>query len=229
MFALCSGTSAVPLALAQDYKRAYDGDLGPNTGGMGAYSPVPWISAELEATLMATVVQPVLDELSRRGTPFSGVLFPGLILTPAGVKVIEFNARFGDPECQVVLERLRTPLAGLLMACAIGTLSPDEPLEWRTDAAVNVVVASDGYPAQPVSGDIIDGLSSAGTVSGVHVLHAGTALNERGQIVSAGGRVLNVIATDSDLDTARTVAYTAVNEIRLRDMVVRTDIAASAG
>ncbi|WP_033247090.1 phosphoribosylamine--glycine ligase [Nocardia carnea] len=225
MFALCDGTRSVAMALARDYKRVGDGDLGPNTGGMGAYSPVPWIFADLEAELTATVVTPVLEELQRRGAPFAGVLFPGLILTDDGVKVIEYNARFGDPEIQVVLERLNTPLSGLLYACATGTLKPDLELDWSPDTAVNVVIASDGYPAQPVTGDPIGGLDHAAAIDGVHVLHAGTALDDSGAVITAGGRVINVVARAADPSAARAAAYEVVDRIELRGKVVRTDIA----
>ena len=226
-FALCDGsTRSVLLALARDYKRVGDGDLGPNTGGMGAYSPVSWLPAGVENELSATVVEPLLAELDRRGTPFSGVLFPGLILTHDGVKVIEYNARFGDPETQVVLERLETPLAGLLMACATGTLKPDTTLEWSPDTAINIVIASNGYPANPVAGDPITGLDLADTVEGVHVLHAGTAHNDAGELIAAGGRLINVVARAAEPGHARARAYQAADRIGLRGRVMRTDIAA---
>lgn len=225
-FALCDGsTRSVLLALARDYKRVADGDLGPNTGGMGAYSPVSWLPAGVEDEVAATVVEPLLAELDKRGTPFSGVLFPGLILTDDGVKVIEYNARFGDPETQVVLERLDTPLAGLLMACATGTLKPDMSLDWSPDTAVNIVIASDGYPSHPVAGDTITGLDAAAAVDGAHILHAGTVLNDDGDLVAAGGRLINVVARAADPSQARSTAYEALNHIKLRGLVVRTDIA----
>ncbi|WP_331758826.1 phosphoribosylamine--glycine ligase (plasmid) [Nocardia sp. NBC_01377] len=224
-FALCDGsTRSVLLALARDHKRAYDGDLGPNTGGMGAYSPVSWLPAGVEDTLAATVVDPVLAELEKRGTPFSGVLFPGLVLTTDGVKVIEYNARFGDPEIQVVLERLETPLAGLLMACATGTLKSDVALDWSGDTALNIVIASDGYPTDPVAGDTITGLDAAGSVEGAHILHAGTAYNDTGELVAAGGRLLNVVARASTPELARATAYEALAHVELRGKVVRSDI-----
>ncbi|MFE9324094.1 phosphoribosylamine--glycine ligase [Nocardia sp. NPDC052278] len=224
-FALCDGSRSVLLALARDYKRVADGDCGPNTGGMGAYSPVSWLPAGVEDALSATVVDPLLAELDKRGTPFSGVLFPGLILTDDGVKVIEYNARFGDPETQVVLERLDTPLAGLLMACATATLKPDTQLDWSPDTAVNIVIASDGYPSHPVAGDTITGLETAAAVDGAHILHAGTALNDDGELIAAGGRLINVVARAADPNQARSTAYEALNHIQLRGRVVRTDIA----
>ncbi|MEU8901273.1 phosphoribosylamine--glycine ligase [Nocardia sp. NPDC048505] len=225
-FALCDGTRSVLLALARDYKRVGDGDTGPNTGGMGAYSPVPWLPAGIEEQLSGAVVEPLLAELARRGTPFAGVLFPGLILTEDGVKIIEYNARFGDPETQVVLERLETPLGGLLMACATGTLKPDTELAWSPDTVVNVVVASDGYPDNPVTGDEITGLADAAAVEGVDVLHAGTAHGPDGNLVAAGGRILSVLARGADPAQARARAYEGLGHVVLRGQVARTDIAA---
>src|SRR5699024_1147889 len=164
-----------PLAPAQDFKRLLDGDGGPNTGGMGAYSPLPWAPAQLVDEVVEKVALPTVRELARRGTPFVGLLYCGLALTSRGVRVIEFNARFGDPETQVVLARLRTPLAGVLYAAATGGLAQLPPLEWRDDAAVTVVLAAHGYPEAPRPGDAIGGIDAANAVPGVHVLHAGTA------------------------------------------------------
>lgn len=158
LFALCDGTSAVALQPAQDFKRAYDGDKGPNTGGMGAYTPLPWAPEGLSERVMAEIVRPTVAEMARRGTPYTGVLYAGLALTTEGPRVIEFNARFGDPETQVVLDRLETPLGGLLLACATGTLADHPPLRWRDGAAVTVVLAAENYPADPVKGDPVAGL-----------------------------------------------------------------------
>ena len=221
LFALCDGSTAVPLQPAQDFKRAYDGDQGPNTGGMGSYTPLTWAPADLADQVMREVVHPTITELKRRGTPFSGVLYVGLALTTKGPKVIEFNARFGDPETQVVLDRLQTPLAGLLMACATGTLAAAEPPTWRDGSAVAVVVAAENYPADPVRGDVIRGLSST---PDSYILHAGTARRD-GEIVSAGGRLLAVVGTGPDQATARARAYELVAKVELRGSHHRTDIA----
>ncbi|GAA3930409.1 phosphoribosylamine--glycine ligase [Actinomadura viridis] len=227
LFALCDGLSAVPLMPAQDFKRAYDGGEGPNTGGMGAYTPLQWAPPGLVEEVMSTVVQPALDELRRRETPYVGVLYAGLALTSAGVRVVEFNARFGDPETQVVLDRLATPLAGLLQACAIGGLDPAFRAAWHQGAAVTVVVAAEDYPAAPVKGDVIEGVEEAGEVPGAYVLHAGTGVQD-GRLVASGGRVLNVVGTGPDLAAARAAAYAAVGRIRLRGSHHRTDIALEA-
>jgi phosphoribosylamine---glycine ligase len=228
LFALSDGVHAVPLLPAQDFKRAYDQDKGPNTGGMGAYTPLPWAPEGLVDEAMATVVQPAIDELRRRETPYVGVLYAGLALTSQGIKVIEFNARFGDPETQVVLDRLVTPLAGLLQSCAIGGLDPDLELEWRPGGAVTVVIAAENYPAKPVKGDVIEGLDEANAVPGAYVLHAGTKRDHEGRLLSAGGRVLTVVGTGDDLAAARATAYEAVGKIKMRGMHFRTDIAAKA-
>ncbi len=225
VFALADGTTAIPLLPAQDYKRAGDGDAGPNTGGMGAYAPLPWAPATLADETLTTVVQPALAELRRRGMPYSGLLYAGLCLTRRGLRVIEFNARFGDPETQVVLDRLATPVAGLLAASARGDLASAPALTWRPGAAVTVVIAAEGYPAQPVRGDRIDGLDEAGFVPGSYLLHAGTSLDDAGQLVASGGRVLNVVGTGADLAEARAVAYQAADHIRMRGGWYRSDIA----
>ncbi|MGW1762711.1 phosphoribosylamine--glycine ligase [Streptomyces sp. NPDC002073] len=229
LFAITDGTTVLPLQPAQDFKRALDGDLGPNTGGMGAYSPLPWADPKLVDEVMETVLQPTVDELRRRGTPFSGLLYAGLAITGRGVRVIEFNARFGDPETQVVLARLKTPLAGVLLGSANGTLDTLPPLAWRDDAAVTVVVASHNYPGTPRTGDPIEGLDeiAAEDAPQAYVLHAGTR-QEGGAVVSAGGRVLSVTATGSDLAQARERAYKAVARIRLDGSQHRTDIAEKA-
>lgn len=196
---------------------------------MGAYSPLPWAPPGLVQEVLDTVLQPTVDELRRRGTPFSGLLYAGLALTSRGTRVIEFNARFGDPETQVVLARLRTPLAGVLLAAANDTLADLEPLRWSEEAAVTVVVASEGYPAAPRTGDVIDGLAEADAADGTAwVLHAGTKADEQGRVVSAGGRVLSVTAIGKDLAQARERAYQGVAEIRLAGSQHRTDIALKA-
>jgi phosphoribosylamine--glycine ligase len=230
LFAVTDGECVVPLRPAQDFKRAHDGDEGPNTGGMGAYSPLPWADPKLADEVLATVLQPTVDEMRRRGTPFSGLLYAGLAITSRGVRVVEFNARFGDPETQVVLARLRTPLSGLLHAAATGGLAEFPPLRWSDDAAVTVVVASEGYPASPRTGDPIEGLDEVAEKDAptAYVLHAGTRLDEEGRVVSAGGRVLSVTATGADLAEAREHAYRAVSRVRLAGSHHRSDIAAGA-
>ncbi|MBA2950066.1 phosphoribosylamine--glycine ligase [Streptomyces himalayensis] len=229
LFAITDGTTVVPLQPAQDFKRALDNDEGPNTGGMGAYSPLPWADPKLVDEVLQTVLQPTVDELRRRGTPFSGLLYAGLAITARGVRVIEFNARFGDPETQVVLARLKTPLAGVLLAAANGTLADLEPLRWSDDAAVTVVVASHNYPGTPRTGDAIEGLDEVAAQDAPHayVLHAGTK-QDGPAVVSAGGRVLSVTATGADLTQARERAYTALSRIQLEGSQHRTDIAAKA-
>ena len=227
-FCITDGVTVVPLAPAQDFKRAGNGDSGPNTGGMGAYSPLPWAPADLTRTVVERVAQPTVDELARRGTSFSGLLYCGLALTTRGVRVVEFNARLGDPETQVVLARLATPLAGVLHAAATGTLAGEPPLRWKDAAAVTVVVASQGYPASPRTGDPITGLAEADAVPGAWVLHAGTKAGPDGAVLSSGGRVLSVVGTGADLDAARAVAYEAVGHIGLAGAHHRTDIAALA-
>ncbi|MGW4735006.1 phosphoribosylamine--glycine ligase [Streptomyces shenzhenensis] len=229
VFALTDGETVVPLQPAQDFKRALDGDEGPNTGGMGAYSPLPWTDPKLVDEVLETVLQPTVDEMRRRGIPFVGVLYAGLAITSRGVRVIEFNARFGDPETQVVLARLKTPLAGVLLAAAQGTLADLEPLRWSEEAAVTVVVASHNYPGSPRTGDPITGLDAVAAEDAPHayVLHAGTR-RDGAAIVSAGGRVLSVTATGEDLVQARDRAYAAVARIALDGSQHRTDIAAKA-
>jgi len=229
VFALADGCAAVPLLPAQDYKRAYDGDAGPNTGGMGAYAPLPWAPPGLADEVLAAVIQPALDELGRRGMPYSGLLYAGLCLTPAGIRVVEFNARFGDPETQVILDRLVTPLAGLLDAAANGGLPGAGPLTWAPGAAVTVVIAAEGYPAGPASGDQIDGLEDAEREPGAYVLHAGTSSDGAGRLRSSGGRVLDVVGTGQHLADARAAAYRAAGLITMRGGWYRTDIAADAG
>ncbi|MFI2302848.1 phosphoribosylamine--glycine ligase [Actinacidiphila glaucinigra] len=229
LFAVTDGETVVPLQPAQDFKRAHDADEGPNTGGMGAYSPLPWADPRLVEEVERTVLQPTVDELRRRGTPFAGLLYAGLAITSRGVRVIEFNARFGDPETQVVLARLRTPLAGLLRAAATGRLADFPPLRWSDGAAVTVVVASENYPGTPRTGDPITGLDEvAERDEHAYVLHAGTAADAEGRVVSAGGRVLSVTATGADLAEARKRAYRAVGRIGLKGSHHRSDIAEKA-
>ena len=225
LFALADGRAAVPLLPAQDYKRAHDGDAGPNTGGMGAYAPLPWAPGGLADDVMAEVIRPVLDELRGRGTPYTGLLYAGLCLTSAGPKVIEFNARFGDPETQPILDRLATPLGGLLLAAATGDLTAAGPLRWTPGAAVTVVIAAEGYPDGPAKGDQIKGLEEAERTPGAYILHAGTAVSGAGHLTSNGGRVLNAVGTGADLAEARATAYRAAALIRMRGGWYRRDIA----
>ncbi|NEA15137.1 phosphoribosylamine--glycine ligase [Streptomyces halstedii] len=229
LFAITDGTTVLPLQPAQDFKRALDGDEGPNTGGMGAYSPLPWADPKLVDEVLRTVLQPTVDELRRRGTPFSGLLYAGLAITSRGVRVIEFNARFGDPETQVVLARLKTPLAGVLLGAADGTLDTVPPLTWHDDAAVTVVIASHNYPGTPRTGDPVKGLDEVAAQDAPHafVLHAGTR-KDGDAVLSAGGRVLSVTATGKDLSQARERAYAAVGRVRLDGSQHRTDIARKA-
>jgi phosphoribosylamine---glycine ligase len=226
VFALADGTESIALLPAQDYKRARDGNEGPNTGGVGAYTPLPWAPADLAEETLADVVMPTLAELRRIGRPFSGLLYVGLSLTERGLRVVEFNARFGDPETQVVLDRLGTPLGGLLAACARGDLAAAGPLSWLPGAAVTVVISAEGYPASPVRGDLIEGLADAGHVPGCYVLHAGTASDSAGRLTASGGRVLNIVGTGDDLAAARASAYDAAALIRMRGSWYRGDIAA---
>lgn len=221
VFCICDGTTVVPLLPAQDFKRVGDGDTGPNTGGMGAYCPLPWAPTDLAQWTVEHVAQPTVDEMARRGTPYSGVLYVGLALTSKGPKVVEFNARFGDPETQAVLALLETPLAGLLAAAARGELAAHPALKWSDGSAITVVLAAQGYPQQPVTGDVITGADQPG------VLHAGTAARD-GQLVSAGGRVLNVVATGATLAEARDAAYATLAGVELRGSHYRTDIALEA-
>jgi phosphoribosylamine--glycine ligase len=225
LFAVTDGVTVVPLQPAQDFKRALDGDAGPNTGGMGSYSPLTWAPADLVDETMRTVLQPTIDEMRRRGTPFTGLLYAGLALTSRGLRVVEFNARFGDPETQVVLARLDSPLASLLHAAATGTLAELEPLQWSDDAAVCVVIAAQGYPASPVTGGVITGLAEADALDGVDVLHAGTRA-DGDQIVSSGGRVLSVVGRGATTDDARARAYAGVDLVELAGSHHRSDIAA---
>lgn len=228
LFGITDGTTIVPLQPAQDFKRVRDGDEGPNTGGMGAYSPLPWAPEHLVAEVTKRVLQPMIDAMRRRGTPFVGLLYAGLALTSRGTRVIEFNARFGDPETQVVLARLASPLGRVLMAASIGRLADLPPLAWHPHAAVTVVVAAANYPENPRTGDVITGIADADAVAGVQVLHAGTALNSEGELVSAGGRVLSVTATGDTLTEARDRAYLAIDHLVMAGAHYRRDIAENA-
>jgi phosphoribosylamine--glycine ligase len=222
LFCVTDGVTVIPLEPAQDFKRLGDGDTGPNTGGMGAYSPLPWLSPDTKADVVSRVAQPVIDHLREVGTPFAGLLYVGLAITQQGPMVIEFNARFGDPETQVVLARLQTPLGGLLLSAATGTLADHPPLEWSPEAAVAVVVSARGYPESPITGDPITGTDDAA------VLHAGTSLDSAGALVSSGGRVLTVLGRGTTLAAARKDAYVRVNRVYLPGGHFRTDIAQKA-
>jgi phosphoribosylamine--glycine ligase len=226
LLALCDGERAVPLSSAQDYKRALEGDAGPNTGGMGSYSPVPGVGAAEVAAISAQVHQPIVDLLRARGIPFHGVLYAGLMMTADGPKVLEYNTRFGDPETQAVLPRLRSDLVDLLVrSVRPGGLEGAE-LEFAPDMAVTVVLASRGYPASSSSGDVITGLDAV--PAGVEVTHAGTARNEAGEVVTAGGRVLNVTALGADAAVARASVYAGIKAIAFDGSQVRRDIAQRA-
>ena len=222
LFCVVDGGTVVPLLAAQDFKRVGDGDAGPNTGGMGAYAPLPWLPAELYRSIVSEVVEPVAAELVRRANPFSGLLYAGLAITSNGPAVIEFNCRFGDPETQAVLALLESPLGQLLNAAATGTLADFGELRWRDGAAVAVVLAAENYPGAPRTGDTIVGSEAAG------VLHAGTTRNGDGAIVSSGGRVLSVVGTGPDLAAARSAAYDIIGSIRLPGSHFRTDIGLAA-
>ncbi len=224
LLAVCDGVTALPLASAQDYKRIFNGDLGPNTGGMGSYSPVPSIDETRAREICAAVHQPVLDVLARRGSPFHGVLYAGLMMTADGIKVLEFNVRFGDPETQAILPRLRSDLLELLMAATEpGGLATLAPLEWSEDMAVTVVLASAGYPETFHAGDIIRGLERI--PPDVYVTHAGTGRSRAGQIVTKGGRVLSVTALGPTPTRCRVAAYAAANVIHFDGKQMRRDIA----
>lgn len=228
LFCICDGATVVPLVPAQDFKRIRNDDEGPNTGGMGAYTPLGWAPSGLVDEVMSRIAQPTVEEMARRGAPFSGVLYVGLALTSRGTRVVEFNARFGDPEIQSVLARLTTPLSAVMLAAALGTLAELEPLHWRPEASVTVVVASEGYPELSRSGDPVTGIEDAESLPGVHVLHAGTGLAGSGELVSAGGRVLSVVALGTDLADARRRVYEGVAKIGLEGSQHRTDIALRA-
>ena len=222
LFCLVDGETVVPLLPAQDFKRVGDDDRGPNTGGMGAYAPLPWLPDGAAEDLVAELVAPVAAELVRRGTPFSGLLYAGFAWGVAGPAVVEFNCRFGDPETQAVLALLETPLGALLYATATGALAEQPPLEWAPGAAVTVVVAAENYPARPRTGDVVTGAEAAG------VLHAGTALRDDGAVVSTGGRVVSVVGTGKNLVAAREEVYARLAGVRLAGGHYRRDIALAA-
>jgi len=221
-FALTDGVSILPFASAQDHKRVGDGDVGPNTGGMGAYSPAPVLTPALEAEVMAKIIAPTVKTLSDEGIPYSGVLFAGLMLTREGPKLIEYNARFGDPECQVMLSRLQSDLGELLLACAENRLGSIEPPRFADATALTVVMAAEGYPGTPKKGGAINGVAQA-QAGGAKVFHAGTAL-EDGQLVAAGGRVLNVTALGGSTAAAQGAAYAAVDALDAPELFCRRDI-----
>ncbi|BBZ77847.1 phosphoribosylamine--glycine ligase [Mycolicibacterium anyangense] len=222
LFCLVDGATVVPLLPAQDFKRVGDNDAGPNTGGMGAYSPLPWLPDEVTAAIVSDVVEPVAAELVRRGCPFSGLLYAGLAITSNGPAVVEFNCRFGDPETQAVLALLDSPLGQVLHATSTGTLAEFGPLQWRDGYAVTVVLAAENYPGRPRVGDVIVGSETDG------VLHAGTARRGDGAVVSSGGRVLSVVGTGADLLAARESAYAVLSSVRLPGSHFRSDIGLAA-
>ncbi len=229
LFAITDGTTVVPLLPAQDYKRSGDGDTGPNTGGMGAYAPLPWAPHDLVKQACERVLQPTVDEMARRGTPFQGLLYAGLALTGRGAKVVEFNARFGDPETQPLLALLESPLGVVLLTAAQGRADELAPLRWRDGAAVAVVVAAASYPTSPRTGDVVRGVETAAAHDDVAVIHAGTARDAEHRLVTAGGRVLAVTAVGNDVAAARKRAYEAVAHIEIDGAFHRTDIAAHVG
>ncbi|MEA2247860.1 MAG: phosphoribosylamine---glycine ligase [Solirubrobacteraceae bacterium] len=227
LLALCDGETAVAMAPAQDYKRIFEGDRGPNTGGMGSYSPVAGVDDDLVLDITRTVHQPVVDELRHRGTPFHGILYAGIMLTAEGPRVLEFNTRFGDPETQAVLPRLRSDLLDLLVRASTPAGLRGAVLEWDPRWAVSVVLASAGYPESPSTGDAISGLE-APPPAGVEITHAGTAATPAGRIVTAGGRVLNVTALGDEPEAARDAAYAAADLITFEGLQLRRDIALRA-
>jgi phosphoribosylamine---glycine ligase len=222
LFCLVDGETVVPLLAAQDFKRVGDGDTGPNTGGMGAYAPVPWLPPDVYRTMVTDIAEPVAAELVRRGSPFSGLLYAGLAVTSNGPAVIEFNCRFGDPETQSVLALLESPLGQLLYATATGELAGFGDLQWRGGTAVTVVLAAENYPSRPRVGDVIVGSEADG------ILHAGTARRDDGAIVSSGGRVLSAVGTGADLSEARSAVYEMLKAIRLPGSHFRSDIGLAA-
>jgi phosphoribosylamine---glycine ligase len=222
LFCLVDGETVVPLLAAQDFKRVGDGDTGPNTGGMGAYAPVPWLPSDVYRAMVTDIAEPVAAELVRRGSPFSGLLYAGLAVTSKGPAVIEFNCRFGDPETQSVLALLESPLGQLLYATASGELANFGELRWRDGAAVAVVLAAENYPSRPRVGDVIVGSEADG------ILHAGTVRRDDGAIVSSGGRVLSAVSTGADLSEARSAVYAVLRSIRLPGSHFRSDIALAA-
>jgi phosphoribosylamine--glycine ligase len=222
LFCVTDGAAVIALLPAQDFKRIGDGDTGPNTGGMGAYAPLSWLPPGLADEIVRTVARPTVEEMARRGTPFSGLLYVGLAMTAAGPRVVEFNARFGDPETQVVLALLETPLGGLLHAAATGSLDAHPPLRWHDGAAVTVVLAAAGYPGTPRIGDVLTGSEQNG------VIHAGTRRRDGGAVIATGGRVVSATAVGATLEQARALAYDLIERIELPGGQYRTDIALRA-
>jgi len=228
-FAISDGTTAMPLIEAQDHKRAFDGDKGPNTGGMGAYSPVPGFDAALQATIMANIITPTVDGMASESAPFVGVLFAGLMITPLGPKLIEYNARFGDPECQVLMRRMKSDLLELMLAAAGSTLKDTATPQWDDAPVVNIVLAAKGYPGSYDKGTVIKGVDAANLLDGVQVFHAGTKRGDDGKLLSAGGRVLNITAKGKTVEQAVSRAYTAIDDaIDWPDGFCRRDIAKQA-
>lgn len=229
-FAICDGTTALPLIAAQDHKRAYDGDTGPNTGGMGAYSPAPVFTDEVFAQTMDRIIQPTIDGMAKDGTPFTGILFAGLMITDEGPKLIEYNVRFGDPECQVIMRRMQSDLVDLLIAAEAGTLASVTPPAWFTEPVVNVVLAAKGYPGSYKKGTIINGVDDANAHDDVVVFHAGTRRGRNcGKLKANGGRVLNITASGETLQQAVDLAYRVISDdIKWSDKQFRTDIAHQA-
>ncbi|WP_420176989.1 phosphoribosylamine--glycine ligase [Luteococcus sp. OSA5] len=225
LFAICDGTTSRPMQPAQDFKRVADDDQGPNTGGMGAYTPLPWAPDDIVEQVDELVIKPTLAEMERRGTPFTGLLYAGLAMTSRGIRVVEFNARFGDPETQALLARLDTPLGQLLYAAATGTLAETDALQWGSGAAVVVVMAADGYPGTPAKGGRI---VLAPDTESAHTIHAGTARDADGNLVASGGRVLGVVGTGASLAEARETAYAQVAATDFESGFNRTDIGAKA-
>ena len=224
-FALTDGSTIVPIGSAQDHKRVGDGDTGPNTGGMGAYSPARVLTPELEAETIARIIAPTVKTMADEGMPYSGVLYAGLMLTAQGPKLIEYNARFGDPECQVLMMRLESDLVELLLACAENRLGAIDAPQFSADPALTVVMAAAGYPGTPEKGGRIDGIAAA-EAGGARVFHAGTALGEDGVLTANGGRVLNVTARGATVQAARDAAYAAVDAIAAPTLFCRRDIGA---
>ena len=221
-FALCDGTHALALVSAQDHKRVHDGDLGPNTGGMGAYSPAPIMTDAMSERVMTQIIRPTVEAMRSRGTPFTGVLFAGLMITADGPKLIEYNVRFGDPETQALMLRLKSDLLEALLATTDGTLAGRE-IRWSDDAALVVVMAADGYPGPPLKGTVIKGLEAAATTEGVEIFHAGTRMAD-GRLVADGGRVLNIAARGPSVAQARRRAYAAIDKIDWPEGFCRKDI-----
>jgi phosphoribosylamine--glycine ligase len=228
LFAISDGCRALPLLPAQDFKRVGADDTGPNTGGMGAYTPLPWAPADLTAVTMARVIEPTIAEMARRGTPFVGLLYAGLALTSRGLRVVEFNARFGDPETQAILPLLRTGLGQLLLAAAQGRLDQVGPLSWQEGSCLTVVLAAQGYPGRPQAGSPVGGSALEQPPAGVEVIQAGTAWDAAGRLVAAGGRVLDVVARGADLAQARAAAYAAIDQLDVPGLFCRPDIALRA-